>query len=188
MDQEICSIDEILRDGGKIHTRLIHPDDKKRLIDGFHHLSQQSIYFRFLGSKKELTKNELIYFTEIDYDKHIALVATIPKNGDEEIIAVGRYIQTEQPDSRPSAEVALAVVDNHQNRGIGSLLFEKLMLIARLQGHIQQFVAYVFPDNKRMLEIFNHHGFDAHSSREEDLLHITCSIYRDYRKSLLREG
>ena len=89
-------MDEILRDKGKIRIRLIHPDDKKRLIDGFNHLSKQSVYFRFLGSKKELTKNELIYFTEIDYDKHIALVATIPKNGDEEIIAVGRYIQTEQ--------------------------------------------------------------------------------------------
>ncbi|MDH3390223.1 MAG: GNAT family N-acetyltransferase [Desulfobulbaceae bacterium] len=187
MDQKICSIDEILRDGGKIHTRLIHPDDKKRLIDGFHHLSKQSIYFRFLGSKKELTESELIYFTETDYDKHIALVATIPKNGDEEIIAVGRYIETEQSDSIPSAEVALAVVDNHQNRGIGSILFEKLMKIARSQGVIQQFEAYVFPENKRMIEIFNHHGFDVHRSREDDLMYITCSIYREYRKSLLTE-
>ena len=178
MKMKSCSIDEILRDGGKIHIRLIHPDDKKRLIAGFNHLSKQSIYFRFLGSKKELAKKDLIYFTEIDYDKHIALVATIPQNGDEEIIAVGRYIENEQSDSKPSAEIALAVVDNHQHRGIGSLLFEKLMQIARSQGRIQQFEAYVFRDNQRMLEIFNHHGFNVHRSREEDLMYITCSIYR----------
>ena len=175
------SVDEELRDGGKIHIRLIHPDDKQRLVDGFHHLSQQSIYFRFLGSKKELTERDLVYFTEIDYDKHIALVATIPKNGDEEIIAVGRYIQTEQSDSIPSAEVALAIVDNHQNRGIGSLLFEKLMQVARTQG-LTQFEAYVFHDNMRMLEIFKHHAFNVHRSREDELVYITCSIYREYSK------
>ena len=176
MKLKSCPIDEKLPDGGIVHIRLIHPNDKKRLIDGFNHLSKQSIYFRFLGSKKELTKNELIYFTEIDYDKHIALVATIPKNGDEEIIAVGRYIQTEQSDSKPSAEVALAVIDTHQNRGIGSLLFEKLMQIARSQGVIQQFEAYVFFLFLRMIEIFNHHAFNVHRSREEDLMYITCSI------------
>jgi len=182
MEMKICSTDEILKDGRKIQIRLIRPDDKEKLVEGFHRLSEKSIYFRFLGSKKELTKNDLIYFTEIDYDKHIALVATIPKNGDEEIIAVGRYIQTEQSESIQSAEVALAVVDNHQNRGIGSLLFEKLMLIARSQNQIQQFEAYVSPDNKRTIEIFNHHGFNVHRSRKDDLVYVTCSIYRDYRK------
>ena len=144
MKLKSCSIDEKLPDGGIIHLRLIRPDDKKRLADGFHHLSKGSIYFRFLGSKKELTESDLVYFTEIDYDKHVALAVTISDNGGEEIIAVGRYIETEQLDSGRSAEVALAVVDNHQNRGIGSLLFEKLVQIARTQGLIQ-FEAYVFP-------------------------------------------
>ena len=173
-----CSIDEKLPDGGIIHIRLIRPDDKKRLVDGFHHLSKNSIYFRFLGSKKELTESDLVYFTEIDYEKHIALAVTIPDNGDEEIIAVGRYIESEQRDSVRSAEVALAVVDSHQNRGIGSLLFEKLMQIARSQC-LTRFEAYVFPDNRRMLEIFNHHAFNVHRSREEDAMFITCSIVKN---------
>jgi GNAT superfamily N-acetyltransferase len=168
------SMNEELRDGGKIHIRLIHPDDKKRLVDGFHHLSKESIYFRFLGSKKELTKRDLVYFTEIDYDKHIALAVTIPDNGDEEIIAVGRYIETGLKPVR-SAEVALAVVDTHQNRGIGSLLFEKLMEIARSKGLIE-FEAFVSPDNKRILEIFHHHAFNVHHTSASDSLYITCSI------------
>ena len=183
MDLKKLSMDEELSDGGKIHIRLIRPDDKNKLADGFHHLSRQSIYFRFLGSKKELTKEDLIYFTEIDYDKHIALVATIPNGGDEEIIAVGRYIETEQRDTERSAEVALAVVDNHQNRGIGSLLLEKLMQIARSKG-LTHFEAYVFPDNHRMLEIFNHHGFNVHRSREMDLMYITCSIIDNSRQTV----
>ena len=168
------SMDEELSDGKKTHIRLIHPVDKKRLVDGFHHLSQQSIYFRFLGSKKELTERDLVYFTEIDYDKHIALAATIPKNGDEEIIAVGRYIETGL-ESLHSATVTLAVVDIHQNRGIGSLLFEKLMQIARSKG-LTAFEAFVFPDNTRMLEIFNHHAFNVQHTRAGDSLYITCSI------------
>ena len=175
MKQKSCSIDEELPDGGIVHIRLIRPDDKDKLVDGFHHLSKESVYFRFLGSKKELTENDLIYFTEIDYDKHIALAATIPRNDDEEIIAVGRYIETGQHESERSAEVALAVIDTHQNRGIGTLLFEKLMQIARTQG-VTQFEAYVFPDNSRMIEIFKHHAFNVHRSREEDLMYIRCSI------------
>jgi len=50
------------------------------------------------------------------------------------------------------------------------------MQIARSQGVIQQFEAYVFSENKRMIEIFNHHAFNVHRSREEDLMYITCSI------------
>ena len=181
MDLKNLSFDEKLSDGGKIHIRFIHPNDKKKLVEGFQHLSKQSIHFRFLGSKKELTRNDLKYFTEIDYDKHIALVATIPCNEDDEIVAVGRYIETEQFGSARSAEVALAIVDNHQNRGIGSFLFKKLMQIARTKG-LTQFEAYVFPDNKRMIEIFNHHAFNVHLSREEDLIYITCSIIENNRK------
>jgi len=131
------------------------------------------IYFRFLGSKKELTESHLVHFTEINYNKHIALAVTIPDNGDEEIIAVGSYIETEEIDSGRAAEVALAVVDNHKNRGIGSLLFEKFMQIARTQG-LNQFEAYVFPDNKRMLEIFKRHGFNVHRSRAETINVYTC--------------
>ncbi len=114
------SIKATLRDGESINIRAISHKDKNLLLEGFHRLSPQSIKFRFLGLKKELTIDELVYLTEVDQEKHVALVATHYKDNIELIIGVGRFIEIDRNDFVRSAEIALAVVDEHQNRGIGS--------------------------------------------------------------------
>jgi GNAT superfamily N-acetyltransferase len=177
MDLSNYSAHENLRDGEIIHIRAICPEDKRRLLEGFSRLSRNSVIYRFLGSKKELTQEELIYFTEIDFEHHIALAATLPHDNDKKIVGVGRYIERNCADYERSAEVALAVVDKYQNRGIGSLLFEKLIEIARFKG-VVHFEAYVLADNKRMIDIFKHYGFDVQCSREFDIMHLKCSIIR----------
>lgn len=169
------SIKATLRDGEPINIRAISHKDKKLLLDGFHRLSPQSIKFRFLGLKKELTHDELVYLTEVDHEKHIALVATHYKDNIELIIGVGRFIEIEGNNLVRSAEIGLAVVDEHQNRGIGSLLFEHLKKIAILKG-ITQFEAYVLSDNCRMCDLFKHYGSNYICTREHDVVRITCTI------------
>ena len=71
------SAEEILRDGSSIRVRAIRPDDKQRLADHFNQLSAQSVYFRFFRSKKRLTEQELVQFTEIDFVRNVGLVATL---------------------------------------------------------------------------------------------------------------
>ncbi len=164
-----------LQDGYDITIRAITPEDKKLLTDGFSRLSKKSVKFRFFGLKNELTNEELVYLTEIDHEKHVALVATIGRAESEQIVGVGRFIESDTSAPIRTAEVALAVVDEHQNRGIGSLLFEKLKEIALLKG-ITRFEAYVLSDNCRMCEIFRHHGTHYISTREADVTRITCDI------------
>ena len=161
--------------GEEIQIRAILPTDKSSLQEAFHRLSKKSVRFRFFGLKKELSRDELIYFTEIDYEKHMALVITTTKGNFEQIIAVGRYIEFGDTSSVRSAEIALAVLDEYQMRGIGSLLFECLKDIAIIKG-INRFEAYVLSENCRMCEIFQHHGFDYMCKRQNDECHVTCSL------------
>ena len=135
VDPHRYSSDELLRDGGSIHIRALRPDDKQRLTVHFQHLSARSIYFRFFGAKKMLTDDELARFTELDFESRVAFVATLGRGDEEKIIGVGRYdVLAMKPGAPRSAEVAFAVLDEHQGRGIGTLLLEHLLGIARQQG------------------------------------------------------
>ena len=160
----------ILRDGGSIHVRAIRPDDKQRLIDHFSRLSAQSVYFRFFRAKKRLTDEELMQFTELDFVRNAALVATLGQGENEKIIGVGRYAVLDAEGTR--AEVAFAVADEYQGRGIGTLLLEHLAPIARANG-ITEFEADVLGENNRMLEVFAQSGFVVKRSIEDGVFHVT---------------
>jgi GNAT superfamily N-acetyltransferase len=164
-----------LRDGTKVTVRAISPGDKERLRRGFHRLSATSVKFRFLGLKKELSLEELVYLTEIDFDAHVALVTTIVNDDGEEIIGVGRFIETGASAPPRSAEIGLAVVDEYHNRGIGTLLFEEMKGLATGKG-ISRFEAWVLSDNCRMCDIFRHHASDYTCTREDNVYHITCCL------------
>jgi len=176
VDLKQYKIDAILRDGEMVHIRAIRPDDKQRLLDGFHRLSERSVYYRFLQFKRELTEKELSYFTELDFVCHVALVATLPDKEDEWIIGVGRYIVLDKPPLARHAEVAFTVADEYQGRGIGTLLLTHLVLIARARG-ISEFEADVFAENHQMFEVFEHRGFKVQQSAiESGVVHVSFSI------------
>jgi acetate---CoA ligase (ADP-forming) len=163
------SAEEVLRDGGSIHVRALRPDDRERLLQHFRSLSQDSIYHRFFGLKRTLTDEELIRLTKLDFVTHVGLVATLRDSGGERFIGVARYIRLADP---THAEVSFAVLDEHQGRGIGSLLLDHLSRIARSSG-ILELEADVLGDNNRMLEVFAKSGFKVHRSNSSGVIHVT---------------
>jgi len=169
------SYQEVLQNGTPVHLRPIRADDKQRLINGFNRLTGNSIYFRFFSDKKTLSQKELEYFTEVDFEHHIAIVATLLNNNEEEIIGVGRYVELEDTVTDKAAEVALAIDDEHQHLGLGTLLFEHLVRIAQ-NNKISTFVADVLLENKQMLEIFEHSGFKLHQTIDHGVIHIMFNI------------
>src|SRR5712691_9162830 len=145
-DPRHYAVDALLKDGGSIHVRAIRPDDKARLVEHFKGLSPRSVYFRFFGIKRQLTDDELARFTELDFARHVALVATLRTEENERIIGVGRYIVPEDARAPHRAEVAFAVSDEHQGRGVGTVLLEHLARIAAANG-ITEFEADVLGEN-----------------------------------------
>jgi GNAT superfamily N-acetyltransferase len=146
-----------LRDGREVIIRALHPDDRHNLEEIWHHLSPRSIYFRFFVPKKELTDKELNFFTTVDFDRHVALLAFLTENGVELPVGVGRYVVISEPESPRVAEVALTVEDEYQGLGIGTVLLRHLVEIARAAG-IFELSAFVLSENKNMLEVFEHSG------------------------------
>ena len=175
MNPEHFSQHVLLRDGRPSLVRAIRPDDKQRLLDGFHRLKGKSVYFRFFSAKKELTEKELRYYTEVDFEHHVAIVSTIINDKKEQIIGVGRYVEFTDNDTERAAELAFAVDDEHQNLGVGTTLFEHLVTIAQNNG-ITSLDADVLLDNRNMLDIFEHSGFELHKTTRGGVMHIQFEI------------
>ena len=132
----------LLRDGTQVSIRPIRPDDASGLQGLFNRLSQQSIFFRFLGIRKVLTDQEAKRLAEVDYQKQMALVAISDQDGGvENIIAVARYDDL-SPAEPETAEVAVVVEDKYQGHGLGFHLLKKLAVYAR-QHNIHAFAALV---------------------------------------------
>jgi GNAT superfamily N-acetyltransferase len=165
----------VLRNGIPSLLRAIRPDDKQRLLDGFHRLRDKSIYFRFFSAKKALTEKELKFYTEVDFEHHVAIVTTITSNGKDKIVGVGRYIEIPSNGTERVAEVAFAVDDEHQNLGVGTILFEYLVSIAQNNG-ITSLEADVLLENKNMLDIFAHSGFKLNKATRSGVTRIQFAI------------
>ncbi|HKN01392.1 MAG TPA: GNAT family N-acetyltransferase [Candidatus Binataceae bacterium] len=163
---------ESLRDGSPIRVRAIRPDDKERLLEHFRSLSPQSVYFRFFEIKRTLGDDDLLHLTELDFTDHVGLAATMDNAGREQFIGVGRYLRS---GGKNRAEVAFAVLDEHQGRGIGTLLLQHLGRIAKTSG-ITQFTADVMGGNKQMLEVFANSGFRTHDSHESGTVRVLLDL------------
>jgi GNAT superfamily N-acetyltransferase len=163
------AVDEPLRDGSSIHLRALTPADKDKLSAHFSGLSLDSRYTRFFGAKRSLSPNELAGFTELDFDNQVGLTAALTENGVERFIGIGRYFRLAD---RTRAEVAFAVLDEYQGRGIATLLLEHLRRIAHANG-IHEFTAEVMASNRHMLDVFRASGFQDHSSNRDGIVHVS---------------
>lgn len=166
------SVTEALRDGTRLLIRAIRPADKQLLAEHFQSLSERSIYYRFFGHKRSLEQEDLSRLTELDFVNHVGLAATIEAEGTERFIGVGRYLRSVDA---VAAEVAFAVVDEFQGRGIGTLLLHHLAQIARRQG-INKFAAFVMGDNHQMLEVFANSGFRTRDYYDAGTVRVTLDL------------
>lgn len=161
--------DVVLRDGAGISIRPIRPDDDQLMLDLFERLGPESRYFRFFRVKRSLDPEELKYFTTVDYERRMALVAL----AQDRIIGVGRYDALE--DDPSTAEVAFAVADDHQGRGVGTELLQLLTSYARSRG-VKRFRAFVLPENRQMMRVFRNSGYELTRSLEEGMYTVDFPV------------
>jgi acetyl coenzyme A synthetase (ADP forming)-like protein len=143
-----------LREGSTVQVHVAGPGDREALAGFFGRLSPKSRRRRFLSPA--LPRPELIAsLCDCSEPRSgLTLVATRVHGGEPRIIAAGSYLGR---DSR-TAEVALAVADTFQGKGLGTLLLERLALLAVRHG-FQRFWALTRAENQSMLEVFRESGF-----------------------------
>jgi RimJ/RimL family protein N-acetyltransferase len=163
---------ERLRDGRQVEIRALRSDDRENLLAAVARTSTASLYRRFFGVKRKFTEKEIAFFVNIDFDKHVALVAVVDQGGQQMIVGGGRYFVVHLG----TAELAFAVVDEFQGQGIAAALMRHLITIARDAG-LKEFIAEVLPDNAAMLKVFEKSGLSLHTKREARVVHVTLQLF-----------
>ena len=147
----------------QVHIRRIAPDDEALLHEAVAAMSERSVYFRFFSPLKRLPDALAHRLAVVDYQDRFALVATIHgPAGNERIVGVARYDRVAGAGA-DVAEVAVAVVDEFQRRGLGAALLATLARVARGHG-IRAFSLIVMPENRQMLELLKKLGW-IHQAR-----------------------
>ena len=145
------------KDGLNIFIRPIKISDEPLLKDFVYSLSDQSMYRRFMSVRKDMPHERLQDLVIIDYTREVAiLVFTTHDEKKELILGVGRYYIDP---GMHTAEVAFAVRDDYQKRGIGTELLAYLTYLAKREG-LLGFTAEVLAENRPMLHTFEKGGFD----------------------------
>jgi acyl-CoA hydrolase/GNAT superfamily N-acetyltransferase len=149
--------------GLEVLLRPVRISDEPLLKDFFYSLSDQSLYKRFMSARVDMPHDRLQPYVVIDYTNAMAILATVQQDSKEMALGLGQYWIDEKSHT---AEVAFAVMDAYQGKGIGTVMMSYLTYLAKRQG-LQGFVADVLADNRNMLSIFEKQGFDIERRLEE---------------------
>jgi acetyltransferase len=135
--------------------RPIRPEDaaiERELVEG---LSPRSRRMRFHSGIKYLTPSMLARFTQIDYDREMALIAVSEEGGREREVAVARYVSL--PDG-VTCEFAIVVADDWQGKGLGRRMMREIIGLAKGRG-LKRMTGWIASDNDGMLAMVKALGF-----------------------------
>lgn len=154
----------LLPKGDEVILRPIRPEDAEMEQDFVRALSDDSRYYRFMDALRELPRSLLVRFTQLDYQREMAIVAIkTDSDGQEHQVGVARYITN--PDGE-SCEFALAVADDWQGKGLGRTLMRYLMDIAASRGY-RVMEGEVLSVNGNMLGLMTSLGFEVHTAPDD---------------------
>ena len=163
--------DVILRDGSTLRLHPPEAADADALVSFFSHLSPESLRSRFHGMPS-VGRRLVDPFLAPDGIERGALVGSLAGVEEERIVALASWARLRDPSV---AEVAFAVEDALQGRGIATRLLEQLAMEAAEAG-IERFVAEVLPENRAMLKVFEEAGFDVGRRLEEGTVEVRFPI------------
>lgn len=160
--------DVVVKDGSTLYLRPMKTADEGAVLDFFRRLTPESLHYRFFTTPR-LDLSTASYLTDIDYENRFALVGETGGH----VVAAAHYYRNEDAPDR--AEVAFAIADVLQGRGIGTRMLEQLAVAARGNG-IAWFDAYVLCGNSRMLDVFVNSGYEVQQRLEGGVFHVVLSL------------
>ena len=150
-------------DGTDVLIRPIRPEDAELEKEFVRNLSAETKYYRFMNTLRELTDPMVARLTQIDYDREMAFIATVDRDGKEVEVGVCRYAVNPGGDS---CEFAIVVSDDWQHRGLARKLMLVLIDAARSRG-LKFMEGDFLSSNERMLKFVAGLGF-ALSNNPDD--------------------
>jgi len=148
-------------DGQSTLVRPIKPEDGPQHIEFFNSLDPVDIHYRMFMMVRELRPSQLARFTQIDYDREMAFIATRKlEDGRWQTLAVARAVADTDNER---AEFAIIVRSDLKGRGLGPILLNKLIDYLRGRG-TTEVVGEALSDNRRLLGLVRQFGFEIEPS------------------------
>ncbi len=164
---------ETLKDGKQIFFRPVKPTDEDELAEMLYSLSGRSVRHRFFTHTKTFPHKDVQQLTNIDYEKNLAVVGVVPgPAGEDEIVAIGQYFLDPKT---MSAEIAFIVQDEWQQQGMGSILLNYLIDIAK-KRQVRKFEASVMAENKAMLATFHNSRHPVRTEFDGEAYKVTFDL------------
>lgn len=185
LDNELSSYgeDAILRDGRSVRLRAVSRADEPLVCAFFERLSLESRHSRFFGARARLSPAEIARMTALDPAATVAIAAVVAQKDEDRIVGLAEFTvpdasapraATESDVELRRGEFAVAVADDQQGRGIGTLLLERVAAVARNTG-IDELEAFVLADNHQMIEVLEQSGFVLYGTSEAGVRKILFS-------------
>ncbi len=161
----------ILRDGSSAILQVAGPGDKEAMASFFAGLPEKSSFLRFFTFSKPSDRLIETFCDRSDPHKRLTLVVRRSVEDSFRIIAAGSYMALDQT----TAEVAMVVHDTFQGKGIGTILLERLALLAVMHG-FRSFRAVMMIENKAMLDVFRDSGFQCRTRTDRGYVEVDLSV------------
>jgi GNAT superfamily N-acetyltransferase len=153
-----------IRDNTYLCFKVLEPSDREKIVDGFKKLSRKSVYHRFFGFMKELAGQQLEDLLNTDKKDHVAWTAFDIVDDEAIGIGIGRFKRSE---SNPKeAELALTVIDEYQDKGVGTVLLA-VMYYLGIKLDITTFTGVILADNSKLIRRFKDLGAEMIRSGSE---------------------
>ncbi len=156
----------VLKDGTEVTLRPIKPEDEPLWMDMLGSCSRESIYMRFRYMFHWASHEVAVRYCFIDYDREMAIVAELNRNDERKLLGVGRLVGA--PDMK-TGEYAVLITDEWQNKGLGGILTDYCIEIAKDWG-LELVVAQTTTDNPRMISLFEKRKFELDAGSDDSLV------------------
>jgi acyl-CoA hydrolase/RimJ/RimL family protein N-acetyltransferase len=155
-----------VKGGKELLLRPIRPIDEPKLMQLFYSMSEDALYKRFMRVVKRIAHEERQYFLDVDYRDNMAVVLeTCDPLTEPEIVGIAQYFR--DPHSN-YADVGFIVRDAWQGKGLGRVLVEEMVSLARKNG-IKGLTADVLATNQAMIHLFEQTGHEVQKEMEEGI-------------------
>nr|WP_281411946.1 GNAT family N-acetyltransferase [Motiliproteus sediminis] len=162
---------QLKRSKREVLLRPIRGEDEHNHLEFFKQLSPESIRLRYFYSRGEPTHMELANWTQIDYDREMAFIATAERSdGQAGTETLGVVRTTTDPDN-VSAEFAVVIRDDLQGEGLGVMLMQKMIDYCRARGTLR-IMGTTLPANHGMQKLARKVGFENRFNAEEEVVEM----------------
>ncbi|HLM91495.1 MAG TPA: bifunctional acetate--CoA ligase family protein/GNAT family N-acetyltransferase [Thermoplasmata archaeon] len=161
--------------GEEVMLRPIKPEDEPLWLDMFKGFSEESIRYRFFQVIKDTPHEVRVRYCNIDYDREIAIVPELTRDGKRRILGVCRL--SLEPDGK-SGELAIIVTDEFQGLGLGTKLADYVLDIAYEMG-VEKVYSLMLTDNYRARSLMKRMGFELTFS-DDGTVEATLQLRPDH--------